>query len=83
MEAFLTRKRCKKALYEDMSKPSKPTVTIDASGKRIVSKSKIKEEDREEMNDKAVGYLFGSLEGVAFTKFSLKSTEVHIRCGSI
>jgi len=58
MEAFLTRRRCKKALYEDMSKPYKPTVTTDESGKKTVSKSKIKEVDREEMNDKAVGYLF-------------------------
>ena len=72
MEAFLTRKRCKKALYEDMSKSYKPTVTADASGKKTVSKSKIQEEDREEMNDRAVGYLFESLEGDSFTKVSLK-----------
>ena len=69
-EAFLARKRCKKALYEDMSKPYKPTVTTDASGKKTVSKSQIKEDDREEMNDKAVGYLFESLEGDAFTEVS-------------
>jgi len=75
MEAFLARKRCKKALYEDMSKPYKSTVTTDASGKKTVSKSKIKEDDREEMNDKAVGYLFESLEGDAFTEVSLKSTK--------
>ena len=55
-----------------MSKPYKSTVTTDASGKNTVSKSKIKEEDREEMNDKAVGYLFESLEGDSFTKVSLK-----------
>jgi len=36
MEAFLTRKRCKMALYEDISKPCKPTVTTDASGKKTV-----------------------------------------------
>jgi len=75
MEAFLTRKRCKKALSEEMSKPYKSTVTTDASGKKTVSRSKIKEEDREGMNDKAVGYLFESLEGDAFTKVSLKSIE--------
>jgi len=43
--------------------------------KKTVSRSKINEEDREEMNDKAVGYLFESLEGDTFTKVSLKSTE--------